>query len=54
LAAVDVRDLRGSILSVFAVGDVIHQPLGVYALLDGQPGALLPLAEYHIYLPLIA
>lgn len=42
----------GDILSVFAVGDGTNQPLGVFALPSGQPGALLPLAKYQ-WLPII-
>jgi hypothetical protein len=44
----------GDILSVFAVGDGANQPLGVFALPSGQPGALLPLAKYRVFLPLVA
>jgi hypothetical protein len=44
----------GDILSVFAVDDGTNQPLGVFALPSGQPGALLPLAKYHLFLPTIA
>jgi hypothetical protein len=39
------------IISVFAVGDGINQPLGVYALPSGQPGFLLMLEEFMVYLP---
>jgi hypothetical protein len=42
----------GDILSVFAVGDGANQPLGVFALPSGQPGALLPLAKYQ-WLPIV-
>ena len=42
----------GDILSVFAVGDATNQPLGVFALPSGKPGALLPLAKYQ-WLPII-
>ena len=44
----------GDILSLFAVGDGANQPLGVFALPSGQPGALLPLANYHLFLPIVA
>jgi hypothetical protein len=42
----------GDILSVFAVGEGDNQPLGVFALPSGQPGALLPLAKYQ-WFPII-
>ena len=35
----------GDILSVFAVGDGANQPVGIFALSSGAPGALLPLEE---------
>ncbi len=43
----------GQILSLFAVGDGVNQPLGVFALPAGQPGFLLPLVDATIYLPLM-
>ncbi len=48
----------GDIVSAFAVGDGVNQPLGVFAWPAGVPGFLLPLAEPEpvggmIYLPLI-
>jgi hypothetical protein len=45
----------GTILSAFAVGESVEQPLGVFALPAGQEGFLLPLGEtaYTLYLPLI-
>jgi len=42
-----------SIQSVFATGDVINQPLGVFAWPSNLPGFFLPLAKYT-YLPLIS
>jgi hypothetical protein len=47
----------GDIVSAFAVGEGMNQPLGVFALPADTPGFLLPLAEEDvetvIYLPLI-
>jgi len=40
----------GQVVSVYAVGDGINQPLGVFAWNAGEPGALLPLAEYGVSL----
>ncbi len=42
----------GDNLTVFAVGDGTNQPVGAYALPIGQPGFMLPLAQYT-YMPLI-
>jgi len=39
-----------SIQSVFATGDVSHQPLGAFAWPSNQPGFFLPLTRF-IYLP---
>jgi hypothetical protein len=44
---------EGQILSLFAVGDGVNQPLGVFALPAGQPGFLLPLVHTTLYWPLI-
>jgi hypothetical protein len=44
--------VEGGILSVFAVGDGINQPLGAYALPPGQPGFMLPLTRY-VYTPIV-
>jgi hypothetical protein len=43
-----------SIQSVFATGDVINQPLGVFAWPSNQPGFFLSLLDKLIYLPLIS
>jgi hypothetical protein len=43
----------GDILSIFAVGDGANQDLGIFALPGGAPGSLVPLAKFHIFLPLI-
>ena len=43
----------GSILSLFAAGDGVHQRLGVFALPSGQPGFFLPLDEFSLYLPAV-
>ena len=45
--------VSGANLSAFAVGDVVNQPLGVFALPSGQPGFFLPLLKATIYLPII-
>jgi hypothetical protein len=50
LAPVTFTD--GDILSAFATGDGVNQPLGGYALPSGQLGFVIPLEEYKLYLPL--
>jgi len=42
----------GQVLSAFAVGDGVNQPLGVFALPAGAPGFLLPLSM-NAYLPVV-
>ena len=42
-----------SIQSVFATGDVINQPLGIFAWPSNQPGFFVPLMNKIIYLPVI-
>ncbi len=44
----------GAIVSVFATGDDMNQPLGVFGWPAGVPGSFLPLKVYMIYMPLIA
>jgi uncharacterized repeat protein (TIGR01451 family) len=51
LAPVTLAD--GDIISAFAVGDGVNQPLGGYALPAGAEGFFLPLEEYLLYLPLV-
>jgi hypothetical protein len=41
---------QGQVVTVIAVGDGSNQPLGVFAWNAGEPGALLPLAEYGVSL----
>jgi Domain of unknown function (DUF4397) len=41
----------GSILSLLAAGDRLHQPLGVFALPSGEKGYFLPLHRHIVYLP---
>jgi hypothetical protein len=41
----------GSIVSLFAAGDRVNQPLGVFELPSGQMGHFLPLANFKLYLP---
>jgi 5'-nucleotidase len=46
----------GDIVSAFAVGEGVNQPLGVFAWPAGVPGSLLPLAQpvsYKVFLPLV-
>lgn len=43
----------GSIVSLFAAGDGVHQPLGVFELPSGQRGHFLPLARFKLYLPVV-
>jgi hypothetical protein len=44
----------GDIVTAFAVGDGVNQPLGVFAWPSGVPGFLLPLKTYGtVFLPLI-
>jgi hypothetical protein len=43
----------GSILSLFAAGDGLHQQLGVFALPSGQKGFFLPLDRFDLYLPVV-
>jgi hypothetical protein len=44
----------GDIVTAFAVGDGVNQPLGVFAWPGGVPGFLLPLKTYGtVFLPLI-
>jgi hypothetical protein len=47
-----VTFVDGQILSAFATGDGVNQPLGGYALPSDQLGFVLPLEGYKIYLPL--
>ncbi len=45
----------GDILSAYAAGDGVNQPVGVFAVPLGQMGSFLPLFDdYNIYLPLIS
>ncbi len=41
------------ILSLFATGDGIHEPLGVFELPAGVPGHFLPLVRERLYLPVL-
>jgi len=50
-AGLPVTFTAGQVLSAFAVGDGVNQPLGVFALPAGAPGFLLPLGM-NAYLPL--
>lgn len=43
----------GSVFSLFATGDGIHQPLGVFLWPAGQPGFFLPLDRFDFRLPII-
>jgi hypothetical protein len=43
----------GQIVSAFAVGDGVNQPLGVYALPSGSPGFFVPLTVYKLFWPLV-
>jgi hypothetical protein len=46
----------GDIVSAFAVGEGVNQPLGVFAWPAGVPGFLLPLAQPvsgDVFLPLV-
>jgi hypothetical protein len=45
---------EGDILSAFAAGEGVNQPLGVYALPAGMEGFFLPLNAAQLYLPIIA
>ena len=49
--AVSLKD--GDILSVYAVGDLGNQPVGVFALPSGVEGFLLPLTAQQIFLPIV-
>ena len=51
LAPVTLND--GDILSAFATGDGVNQPLGGYALPSGQLGFVLPLEMHELFLPLV-
>jgi hypothetical protein len=44
----------GDILSAFATGEGVNQPLGVFALPAGMEGFFLPLNVAQLYLPIIA
>ncbi len=48
-----VTFVDGQILSAFATGDGVNQPLGGYALPSGQLGFVLPLEGNELYLPLV-
>jgi hypothetical protein len=43
----------GSILSLFAAGDGLHQELSVFALPSGEMGYFLPLHRRDLYLPVV-